>query len=100
MNARFVILAALVLAGSLSPTAAGAVKMDPELTSRLSATPATKQLGVILTFNGQRVTDAQVNAVKALGAKCKTALVISRYKDVHKGWCCTRKFFRRVPPTP
>jgi serine protease AprX len=67
MNARFVILAALVLVGSLSRTAAGAVKMDPELTSRLSATPATKQLGVILTFNGQRVTDAQVNAVKALG---------------------------------
>jgi len=46
------------------------------------------------------VRSQPMNAVKALGAKCKTALVISRYKDVHKGWCCTRKFFRRVPPTP
>jgi hypothetical protein len=38
-----------------------------------------------------------LNAVKALGGKCKTALVISRVKDNHKGWQCTRKYFRRVP---
>ena len=38
-----------------------------------------------------------INAVKALGGKCKTALVISRVKDNHKGWQCTRKYFRRVP---
>lgn len=45
------------------------------------------------------VRSQPINAVKALGGKCKTALVISRFKDAHKGWCCTRKFFRRVPPT-
>lgn len=45
------------------------------------------------------VRSLPINAVKALGAKCKTALVISRVKDNHKGWCCTRKFYRRIPPT-
>ena len=43
------------------------------------------------------VRSSPINAVKALAAKCKTALVISRVKDSHKGWCSTRKFFRRVP---
>jgi len=43
------------------------------------------------------VRSQPMKAVKALGKKCKTALVISRFKDAHKGWCCTRKFFRRVP---
>jgi hypothetical protein len=42
------------------------------------------------------VRNQPVNAVKALGAKCKTALVISREKDTRKGWTCTRKYFRRV----
>ncbi len=45
------------------------------------------------------VSDVQnqpMKAVKALGTKCRTALVISRFKDIHKGWCCTRKLFRRV----
>lgn len=43
------------------------------------------------------VRSLPINAVKALAGKCKTALVISRVKDKLKGWCCTRKFFRRVP---
>jgi hypothetical protein len=43
------------------------------------------------------VRNRPMNAVKALGAKCKTALVISREKDTRKGWTCTRKYFRRVP---
>ncbi len=42
------------------------------------------------------VRSQPINAVKALGGKCKTALVISRVKDNRKGWCCTRKFFRRI----
>jgi hypothetical protein len=46
------------------------------------------------------VHSAPLNAVKALGQKCKTALVISRVKDNHKGWCCTRKYFRRVRKSP
>jgi hypothetical protein len=45
------------------------------------------------------VRSQPINAVKALGGKCKTALVISRVKDNHKGWCCTRKYFRRNPAT-
>lgn len=45
------------------------------------------------------VRSLPINAVKALGAKCKTALVISRVRDNQKGWCCTRKLFRRVPAT-
>jgi hypothetical protein len=43
------------------------------------------------------VRNLPLNAVKALGGKCRTALVISREKDRHKGWQCTRKYFRRVP---
>ena len=43
------------------------------------------------------VRNQPINAVKALGAKCKTALVISRVNDNRKGWTCTRKIFRRVP---
>ena len=43
------------------------------------------------------VRNQPLNAVQALGAKCKTALVISRVRDNRKGWTCTRKFFRRVP---
>jgi len=43
------------------------------------------------------VRNQPINAVKVLGAKCKTALVISRANDTRKGWTCTRKFDRRVP---
>jgi len=46
------------------------------------------------------VRSQPLNAVKALGGKCKTALVISRVKDNRKGWCCTRKFFRRIATSP
>lgn len=42
------------------------------------------------------VRSQPINAVKALGGKCKTAMVISRIKDRLKGWQCTRKYFRRI----
>jgi hypothetical protein len=42
------------------------------------------------------VMSRPINAVRALAGKCRTALVISRVKDTQKGWCCTRKFFRRT----
>ena len=42
------------------------------------------------------VLSQPINAVRALAGKCRTALVISRVKHIHKGWCCTRKFFRRT----
>ena len=44
------------------------------------------------------VRSEPINAVKALGTKCKTAIVISRVHDTRKGWTCMRRFFRRVPP--
>jgi hypothetical protein len=43
------------------------------------------------------VRNQPLNAVKALGAKCKTAMVISRVRDNRKGWTCIRRFFRRIP---
>jgi hypothetical protein len=46
------------------------------------------------------VRSLPINAVKALGGKCQTALVISRVKDDRKGWSCTRKLFRRIRSTP
>lgn len=46
------------------------------------------------------VRNSPINAVKALAQKSKTALVICRVKDSHKGWLCTRKLFRRVSPNP
>jgi hypothetical protein len=45
------------------------------------------------------VRSQPINAVKALAAKCKTALVISRVHDTRKGWTSIRKLFRRVSPT-
>ena len=42
------------------------------------------------------VRNQPINAVKALGAKFQTALVLSRVRDNRKGWTCIRKFFRRV----
>jgi hypothetical protein len=44
------------------------------------------------------VRNQPINAVKALAAKCKTALVLSRVHDNRKGWTCSRKLFRRIPP--
>jgi hypothetical protein len=38
-----------------------------------------------------------INAVKALGRKSQTAVVICRVRDDRKGWSCTRKSFQRVP---
>jgi hypothetical protein len=46
------------------------------------------------------VRSRPINAVKALGGKCQTALVISRVKDHRKGWQCERKYFRRVAARP
>jgi serine protease AprX len=47
--------------------ASAAPKVDPELTNRLKTVAQNAQLGVILTFQGSRVTESQVGAVRALG---------------------------------
>ena len=44
-----------------------APKLDPELGARLKTASSDAQFGVILTFQGARITDSQVVAVKALG---------------------------------
>jgi serine protease AprX len=44
-----------------------APKIDPELAARLKTVQQSAQLGVVLTFQGTRVTNSQVAAVQALG---------------------------------
>ena len=58
----------LLAALALTATAAQAApSVDPELSARLPHTPAAQQLGVVLTFRGDRVTDSQVRSLAALG---------------------------------
>jgi serine protease AprX len=44
-----------------------APKVDPELTARLRTARPDAVLGVVLTFQGNRLTDAEVKSVEALG---------------------------------
>jgi serine protease AprX len=60
-------LFALALAAAFAAGTQAAPKLDPQLTSRLQASKATDLFGVILTFKGERVTDAEVSQVLALG---------------------------------
>ncbi|HEY0170597.1 MAG TPA: S8 family serine peptidase [Pyrinomonadaceae bacterium] len=60
-------LSAVALVAVFSVCAQAAPKVDPELKSRLSEASATDLFGVILTFEGERVTDSQVARVLALG---------------------------------
>ena len=67
-----------------------------DATSRILAGPSEETLEETSLFVSD-VRNQPINAVKALGAKCKTALVICRVHDARKGWTCIRKFFRRIP---
>ena len=67
-----------------------------DLASQILAGPSEDTL----QETGLKVADVSsqpLNAVKALGQKFTTALVICRVKDDRQGWLCTRKFFRRAP---
>ncbi len=44
-----------------------APKVDPELSARLLSTRPEALLGLVLTFHGNRITDAHIKAVEALG---------------------------------
>ena len=44
-----------------------APRLDPELAARLGVAQAGTRLGVVLTFYGNTVSDAQVAMVRALG---------------------------------
>ena len=66
MKAARTILAALALMLFASASFA-APKIDSELASRLKVAEPGVQLGVILTFYGDKVTDSQIAAVRGLG---------------------------------
>jgi serine protease AprX len=51
----------------LASGSVAAPKVNPELKARLASLESGAQVGVILTFHGNRLTDSQVVAVKALG---------------------------------
>src|SRR5688572_625497 len=66
MKAARTSLAALALMFFASASFA-APKIDPELASRLEVAQPGVQLGAILTFYGDKVTDSQIAAVRGLG---------------------------------
>ena len=63
----FHLVIALALGAFFASGAQAAPKVDPQLKARLAQASATDLFGVILTFKGERVTDAQVSQVLALG---------------------------------
>lgn len=64
-RATFLALATLITLFTVASLAAP--KLDPELGARLKTATSGAQLGVILTFQGTRITDSHLAAVKALG---------------------------------
>ena len=66
MKAARTSLAALALIVFATASFAGP-KIDSELASRLKVAEPTAQLGVILTFSGDKVTDSQLAALRGLG---------------------------------
>jgi serine protease AprX len=69
MKSRNLLLSAVILLAGFVATASAAPRVDPELTARLAVAEAADQFGVILTFHGNSVTDAQVAQVRALGVR-------------------------------
>ena len=63
----FQVVLAVALCGLFATGAQAAPKVDPQLSARLASAKADDLFGVILTFRGERVTDAQVAQVLALG---------------------------------
>ncbi|HWT01546.1 MAG TPA: S8 family serine peptidase [Pyrinomonadaceae bacterium] len=61
------LLAIIATLTILAGAGRAAPKVDPELSARLLSARPDALLGVVLTFHGNRVTDAQVRAVEALG---------------------------------
>jgi serine protease AprX len=52
---------------ALGSSSFGAPRVDPELSARLASARASARFGVILTFHGDRVTEADVDRARALG---------------------------------
>jgi len=65
---RFLRLLLVVALGAVfAQGAQAAPRLDPQLKARMSGAGASDLFGVILTFRGERVTDAQVAQLVALG---------------------------------
>ena len=74
MRTRNLMAATLILIGLMITSAFSAPKVDPELKAKISQVASPKQLGVVLTFNGQRITTNQIAAVKALGITIRVTM--------------------------
>ncbi|HVG19018.1 MAG TPA: S8 family serine peptidase [Blastocatellia bacterium] len=75
MKRRHLILAAAVILSSFAGLTSAAPRVDPELAARLPVAQPTTQFGVILTFQGDRVTAAQVDAIRAVGVTTGVRMV-------------------------
>lgn len=75
MRYRNSMLALILVLGSFAATASAAPRLDPELTTRLASAAGTARFCVILTFSGDRVTDSQVSAIRALGVTMGVRMV-------------------------
>jgi len=64
MRYRHLLLALAMMLAIFAVQATAAPKIDPDLAARLSVAQPNTQLGVVLTFNGNTITDAQVAAVR------------------------------------
>src|SRR5205085_2975161 len=67
MRYRHLLVALAVVLMIFAGRAMAAPKIDPELAARLNVARPDTRLGVVLTFYGNTITDAQVAAVRALG---------------------------------
>ena len=65
----FQVMLAVALGALFAFSAQAAPKVDPQLNAKLAGAKAGDLFGVILTFKGERVTDAQVAQLVALGVK-------------------------------
>ncbi|HEX8148190.1 MAG TPA: S8 family serine peptidase [Pyrinomonadaceae bacterium] len=65
----FNVIIAVALGALCAAGAQAAPKVDPQLKSKLAVARPTDLFGVILTFKGERVTDAQVAQVLGLGIR-------------------------------
>ena len=65
----FQFMLAVALGVIFAAGAQAAPKVDPQLKSKLATATPTELFGVILTFKGERVTDAQVAQVLGLGIR-------------------------------
>jgi serine protease AprX len=67
MRYRHLLLALAMMLMIFALQGMAAPRLDPELAARLGVAQAGTRLGVVLTFTGNTVTDAQVAMVRALG---------------------------------